>query len=123
MSKRRVLFMVSDLAPLTSVGRIRTQKMCRFLPEFGWRTSVLTFEPPLGTLTDPALLEEIPPDTIVHRVGCPRPIEAPVRWASRAVGAVRRRRINRAAATDRSVSTVPAASEKRAQRARGNRPP
>ena len=41
MSERSVLFLVSDLAPLTSVGRIRTQKMCKFLPKFGWRTSVL----------------------------------------------------------------------------------
>ena len=111
MSERSVLFLVSDLAPLTSVGRIRTQKMCKFLPKFGWRTSVLTFEPPLGTLTDPALLEEIPPDTTVYRVGCPRPIEAPVRWASRAVRAVRCRRVNRGRASDHTVSAMPAASE------------
>ena len=61
MAQGRVLFLVSDFAPLTSVGRLRTQKMCKFLPEFGWRASVLTFEPPAGTLTDPALLEVVPP--------------------------------------------------------------
>ena len=83
--QRRVLFLVSDFAPLTGVGRIRTQKMCKFLPEFGWRPEVLTFEPPAGTLTDVALLDEVPPGTPVYRVACPQPIEAPVRWASRIV--------------------------------------
>lgn len=92
MGMRRVLFLVSDFAPLTSVGRIRTQKMCKFLPQFGWRASVLTFEPPAGTLTDSALLAEVPPDTPVYRVRCPQPIEAPVQWASRIVHRLHRGR-------------------------------
>jgi len=89
MPIRNVLFLVSDFAPLTSVGRIRTQKLCKFLPAAGWRTSVLTFEPPPGTLTDPDLLAEIPPGTKVYRVPCPQPVEAPVRLASRLVRRIR----------------------------------
>ncbi|MCP4248228.1 MAG: glycosyltransferase family 4 protein [bacterium] len=89
MTERRVLFLVSDFAPLTSVGRIRPQKMCKFLPEFGWRANVLTFEPPPGSLIDPATLAEVPSDTPVYRVPCPQPLEAPVRWVSRAVRAMR----------------------------------
>ncbi len=78
-----MLFLVSDFAPQPSVGRIRTQKMCKFLPEFGWRTSVLTIEPPPGSYLDPALLAEVPAGAAVYRVPCPQPFEAPVRWASR----------------------------------------
>ena len=90
MPDRHVLFMVSDFAPQPSIGRIRTQKMCKFLPALGWRSSVLTIEPPPGTLTDPALLAEVPPETAVHRVRCPQPVEVPVRLASRVVQALRR---------------------------------
>lgn len=91
MSERHALFMVSDFAPLTSVGRLRTQKMCKFLPAFGWRTSVLTFEPPPGTMTDPSLLAEVPEGTKVCRVRCPQPVEIPVRWASRIAHLLRRK--------------------------------
>ncbi len=89
MSDRHALFMVTDFAPLPSIGRIRTQKWCKFLPEFGWRTSVLTIQPPPGVQTDPDLLAEIPAATAVHRVRCPQPIEAPVRLASRVARALR----------------------------------
>ncbi|MFQ5489380.1 MAG: glycosyltransferase [Phycisphaerae bacterium] len=86
MADRHVLFMVTDFAPLPSIGRLRTQKFCRYLRQFGWRTSVLTLRPPPGTLTDQALLQEIPSDTRVHRVACPQPFDAPIRWASRLLG-------------------------------------
>ena len=117
MSERSALFVVSDLAPLTSVGRIRTQKMCKFLPEFGWRTSVLTFEPPVGALTDPALLDEIPHGTPVHRVRCPQPIEAPVRWASGALRGLRCRAAVPTAASDTNVSSAAASDSEPPDRA------
>ena len=86
--KRHVLFLVSDFAPLPSVGRLRTQRFCRHLPELGWRVSVVTLRPPPGTPTDPELLHEIPTETRVYRVACPQPFEWPVRMASSAVRAV-----------------------------------
>ncbi len=83
---KHALFMVTDFAPCPSVGRIRTQKMCKFLPEFGWRTSVLTVDPPPGTRIDLALLAEVPGETKVHRVPCPQPVEIAIRAMKRLSG-------------------------------------
>ncbi|MCH7701106.1 MAG: glycosyltransferase [Planctomycetes bacterium] len=86
--RRHVLFLVSDFAPLPSVGRLRTQRFCRYLPDWGWRVSVVTLRPPPATPTDTELLNEIPSETRVYRVACPQPFEWPVRMASLAVRAV-----------------------------------
>lgn len=112
MSERHVLFMVTDFAPLASIGRVRTQKMCKFLPEVGWRTSVLTIEPPPGALTDPSLLAEVPAGTSVYRVPCPQPIEAPVRLASWVAHRLAGRRRHAAAGNSTAVSSGSHASSR-----------
>lgn len=86
--RRHVLFMVSDFAPMPSVGRLRTQRFCRHLPDCGWRVSVLTFRPSPSVAIDSALEAEIPTSTRVSRVACPQPFEWPVRIASRLARAV-----------------------------------
>lgn len=89
MTQRRVLFLVSDFAPLTSVGRVRTEKFCRYLPDFGWQPLVLTLAPPAWTVVDEALLADVPPETKVVRVHWPQPFETPVWWMSRLAGKLR----------------------------------
>jgi len=63
----RVLMIAYLFPPELEVGRIRTIKFCKYLPQFGWRPVVLTHRAAPGY--DPSLLNEIPPGTEVHRVG------------------------------------------------------
>lgn len=64
---RKVLVIAYYFPPSLEVGRMRTVKFCKFLPEFGWAPVVVT--PKLPRQFDPALLAEIPPGTEVHRAG------------------------------------------------------
>lgn len=64
---RRVLMIAYYFPPSLEVGRMRTVKFCKFLPEFGWMPVVVA--PCPGAGEDPTLLSEIPPATEVHRAG------------------------------------------------------
>ena len=64
---RRVLMIAYRFPPSLAVGRMRTVKFCKYLPEFGWQPVVVTCRAP--TDYDPVLLDEIPKGTEVHRVG------------------------------------------------------
>ena len=72
--KRRLLILASDLAPSPSVGRLRVQKLCKYLPRFGWQVRAIAFD--AGRSADPALLQELPDDLIVRRVHVPRMIDS-----------------------------------------------
>ena len=64
---RRVLMIAYHFPPSLTVGRMRTVKYCKYLPEFGWEPAVVTSHPEAPY--DPKLLDEIPAGTEVHRVG------------------------------------------------------
>lgn len=51
----------------SSSGVLRTLKYTRYLPEYGWRTTVITPRIDAYTVTDPALEAQIPPTTRVIR--------------------------------------------------------
>ncbi|HWR17292.1 MAG TPA: glycosyltransferase [Terriglobales bacterium] len=51
-----------------SSGQLRSLKLCRYLPEFGWKPSVLTAHPRAYDATDDRRLADIPPGTEIHRV-------------------------------------------------------
>ncbi len=59
--------MVSYDFPPSSVGIWRTLKFCRYLPEFGWRASVLTVLPVRSPREDEGPLAELPEGTEVRR--------------------------------------------------------
>jgi glycosyltransferase involved in cell wall biosynthesis len=64
---RRLLMIAYHFPPSLLVGRIRTVKFSKYLPQFSWQPVVLTCQPPPGTPCDPH--HEIPPGTEVHRIG------------------------------------------------------
>lgn len=64
---RRVLFVSYLFPPTGGVGVQRVTKFVKFLPEFGWESSVLTVENPSVPLRDQGLAAEVPQSTIVRR--------------------------------------------------------
>jgi glycosyltransferase involved in cell wall biosynthesis len=75
-----VLMITYDFPPSASAGVFRLLGFARHLPKFGWNVAVvappsLPWEP-----NDPALLEQVPKETVVHYV--PYPVKAPkaIRW-------------------------------------------
>jgi hypothetical protein len=56
-----------DFPPSSAVGRMRTLKFCKYLPELGWQPVVLA--PAVKDEVDPSLHEVIPPQAEVHRCG------------------------------------------------------
>lgn len=70
---RKLLILASDLAPSPSVGRLRVQKFCKYLPQFFWQARVVTFEVRYGA--DRRLLAELPRDLAVDRVRVPAIID------------------------------------------------
>ncbi len=64
---KRVLFVSYLFPPVGGVGVLRVAKFAKFLPECGWRSSVLTAENPSVPLFDESLLADIPGGTIVRK--------------------------------------------------------
>ncbi len=64
---KRVLFVSYLFPPVGGVGVLRVAKFVKFLPECGWRSSVLTAENPSVPLFDESLLTDIPAETIVRK--------------------------------------------------------
>ena len=55
-------------SPLTGGGEVqRTLKFVKYLPEFGWRSVVLTTRKTTVSHVDGTLEYEIPSDTVIHR--------------------------------------------------------
>ncbi|REJ93395.1 MAG: glycosyltransferase [Planctomycetota bacterium] len=66
-TEKRVLFVSYLFPPVGGVGVQRAVKFVKYLPEHGWRTSVLTVENPSAPLSDESLCRDIPDSTIVRR--------------------------------------------------------
>lgn len=64
---KRALFVAYQFPPAGGIGVHRAVKFTKFLPEFGWETSVLTVSNPSVPLTDNSLLADIPESTEVVR--------------------------------------------------------
>ncbi|HET8834960.1 MAG TPA: glycosyltransferase [Gemmatimonadales bacterium] len=57
---RNVLLVARNFAPTSHVSVERAIKLAKYLPEFGWRPTVLTGDPPTAGLpSDPQLLEQV----------------------------------------------------------------
>ncbi|MFH1143162.1 MAG: glycosyltransferase, partial [Candidatus Eisenbacteria bacterium] len=69
---RRALFILYYFPPAGGIGVQRGLKFIRYLPEFGWRATVLTVRAGAAfPVRDETLLDEIPPDVLVRRTPCP----------------------------------------------------
>lgn len=64
---KRVLFIAYQFPPQGGGGVQRTAKFVKYLPQFGWRPTVLTTSAPPATVDD-SLGRDIPPQTQVLRV-------------------------------------------------------
>jgi Glycosyl transferase 4-like domain len=64
---KRVLFVAYAFPPVGGVSVQRVTKFVKYLPEFGWTSSVLTVANPSVPLFDETLLKEIPADTLISR--------------------------------------------------------
>lgn len=64
---RRVLFVAYQFPPAGGVGVQRVTKFVKYLPEFGWESSVLTVSNPSVPLMDESFSKDIPAGTIIRR--------------------------------------------------------
>lgn len=80
---RRVLFIAYAFPPVGGVSVQRITKFVKYLPEFGWSSSVLTVANPSVPIFDESLMDEIPAGTLIRRA---RTLEPGYRFKS-AVGA------------------------------------
>lgn len=102
LSMRRLLMVAYHFPPQAgSSGHLRSLKYCRYLPESGWRPTVLTVSPRAYAQTDRSQMHEIPPEIKVVRAfaldtqkhlslrGCYlRYLALPDRWVTWCLGAV-----------------------------------
>ncbi|MCA9108375.1 MAG: glycosyltransferase [Planctomycetaceae bacterium] len=63
----RALFVAYLFPPVGGVGVLRVTKFVKYLPEFGWNSSVLTVSNPSVPLFDESLLNDIPEDTLIRK--------------------------------------------------------
>ncbi|MEZ5943502.1 MAG: glycosyltransferase [Planctomycetaceae bacterium] len=65
--RKRVLFISYLFPPVGGVGVQRVTKFVKYLPEFGWDSSVLTVSNPSVPLHDESYHKDIPANTIIRR--------------------------------------------------------
>jgi hypothetical protein len=64
---KTVMVLAVNFPPTGGVGVIRTLKMVKYLPDYGWRPIVITPQSGTKNIKDNSLHREIPEGTIVHR--------------------------------------------------------
>ncbi|MEM7194911.1 MAG: glycosyltransferase [Pseudomonadota bacterium] len=69
MAPVNVLLVSYNFPPVGGMGVQRALKLTKYLPRHGVNPVVLTNALSLGQLQDPALLNDIDPSTVIHRVG------------------------------------------------------
>lgn len=62
-----LLMIAYEFPPAAAGGVIRTVKFARYLPRFGWKPHVLTPSNTTVRCRDESMLDELPPEVIVHR--------------------------------------------------------
>src|SRR6056297_1097369 len=65
--KRRALLIAYQFPPAGGIGVHRAVKFTKFLPEYGWETSVLTVSNPSVPLLDESFLKDVPASTEIVR--------------------------------------------------------
>lgn len=65
--KGKVLIISYLFPPIAGGGVPRPLKMCKYLPEYGWKPVVLTVDPEYNVSLDESLLKQIPEGTPVYR--------------------------------------------------------
>ncbi|MEZ5360278.1 MAG: hypothetical protein R3F48_15790 [Candidatus Zixiibacteriota bacterium] len=71
--KRRVLIVAYYFPPLGLGGVQRMHKLAKYLPQCGYDVHVLTVKPVAYPAYDESLLDELPPEVVIHRSGSTDP--------------------------------------------------
>ncbi|HAG06974.1 MAG TPA: hypothetical protein DCL13_02205 [Peptococcaceae bacterium] len=79
MPRKKVLLVAAHFPPAGGGGVIRALKMAKYLGDYGCDVLVLTREPRPNDITDPSLVDEVPPSVRVIRA---RDVD-PYRWLYR----------------------------------------
>ncbi len=66
---KKVLFIAYFFPPIGGPGVARSLKFAKYLPEFGWLPIVISADETINYVKDHSLLEQVPEDVEVHRVG------------------------------------------------------
>lgn len=66
-SRHRLLMIVRDYPPANTPATLRALGFARYLPEFGWDTSVVTMRVGIHAAVDPTLLRLVPEERRVYR--------------------------------------------------------
>ncbi len=82
---RNAVFVAYNFPPHGGGGVQRSLKFVKYLPEFGWRPTVLTSSADSAKIRDTTLLKEVPPGTELHRVSAPSIRRLQTRWETRAL--------------------------------------
>jgi hypothetical protein len=82
ISDKRVLVIAYNFPPVGGAGVQRVTKFVKYLPQFGWKPTVLTVENPSVPLHDHSLLREIPANTEIVRARTGEPGYALKRFVS-----------------------------------------
>ena len=64
---KRLLLISYPFPPVGGAGVQRTVKFVKYLPDFGWKPTVLTVANPSVPVLDKSLEADVPPDTVVRR--------------------------------------------------------
>jgi hypothetical protein len=64
---KRVLIITTAFPPQPTIGRQRSVKFAKYLPEFGWEPVILTVDDRYLSDRDDDTLKELPADLQVHR--------------------------------------------------------
>ena len=64
---RRVLFVAAFAPPWGGVGALRITKLLKYLPS-RWQATLLCSDATNPEMSDPSLLDEIPPTVVIHRL-------------------------------------------------------
>lgn len=81
--ERKVLVIAYGFPPIAHAGVYRTIRFCRYLPENGWKPTVITIREDKDIHSDPALLERLPAEVRIHRTYIPDPWRAVLRYRRR----------------------------------------
>jgi glycosyltransferase involved in cell wall biosynthesis len=88
---QKVLFLTYYFPPIAGSGVFRSAKFAKYLPKFGWQPIVISATEDIQLQqVDPTLLEELPEEVQVRRVGAPhpQPYTALRQWLRRNTGSV-----------------------------------
>lgn len=67
LERKKVLVIAYGFPPIAHAGVYRTMRFCRYLPDNGWKPTVITINESEDIYSDYRLLKRIPPEVRIHR--------------------------------------------------------